>query len=547
MTVVLGREDQFRRTRRVRTTMPGIRENLTWDQRRLRHRLESSAPDFPTWQPVPERQRSCLPIASATRWPAERPHVVDLYAGRINRHAYLPGRTRSVAGGERTLVGGTVGPAQVRRPLAIIGAPTLVGRGSEEHYRALHPAPRPSYGRLRSRWGVSMSRASFALPVSRRGREGKEAVRAIGDSMLDLVQSLFIPSIYGTAHARVNASRRILMGAIAAVIVLAGASGTGFAGQQRYEAHDGETVESVASAFGVDPEAIRTSSYLPTGDSLASGQVIVIPEPGQSPADAAMMATEREGTSPFVEAAYWVESGDTLAGIADAYGVAPEAIAEFNGIADPANLIVGSRILIPFVAGESIAGDGAEAERDAPSVTVPGVGTHAQEHNLSCEYAAAYIATSAFGNGIPESTFLASVPVASNPHYGYRGNIDGWWGNTTDYGVYPEALVPVLSSWGFTGEVMYTAGDIAPLRAHIDAGHPVLVWLGFWGDTREVLSDQDTYSVFAGMHVVTVYGYDDAGVHVSDPARGSYGFYSWDVFVDMWSVIDGMSLAIYPQ
>lgn len=176
-----------------------------------------------------------------------------------------------------------------------------------------------------------------------------------------------------------------------------------------------------------------------------------------------------------------------------------------------------------------------------------GVGTHAQEHNLSCEFAAANIATSTFGNGIPESIFLAEVPLTSNPHYGYRGNIDGWWGNTVDYGVYPEALVPVLSEWEFAGDVMYTGGDIAPLMAQIDAGHPVMVWLGFWGNTREVLTDQDTYAVFSGMHVVTVYGYDDAGIYVSDPAHGAHGYYSWDVFTAMWSVIDGMSLAIYPQ
>lgn len=376
-------------------------------------------------------------------------------------------------------------------------------------------------------------------------------LRAFGGSIIDLVQSLFVPSVYGTVRPRVNASRRLLLGTIAAVIVLAGATGTGFAGQQRYEAQDGETVESVASSFGVDPEAIRRASYLPNGDALSNGQVIVIPEPGQSPSDAAMMAAQREGTSPFVKAAHWVESGDTLAGIAEAHGVSPEVIAGFNGITDPANLTIGSRVLIPFVAAESTTGHGAEARSEAgnggPSVVVPGVGTHVQEHNLSCEYAAAFIATSSFGNGIPEATFLSAVPVASNPHYGYRGNIDGWWGNTTDYGVYPEALVPVLSAAGFVGEVMYTGGETDPLKAHIDAGHPVLVWLGLWGNTREVLSDQDTYAVFAGMHVVTVYGYDDSGIYVSDPAHGSYEFHSWDAFVGMWSVIDGMSLAVYPQ
>lgn len=545
MTVVLGRQDQPERVENSRSAKTGIHSGLTWEQRRLRHRLDSSAQDYPTWQPMPDVPRFRAPVPLKGWSIGERPGVVGLYANRIDRHEHGPGRTRRVSDGERTLAGGVIGPAQVRRPLAIIAAPNRLGRGTEDHYRALHPLPSPAYGRLRSGVTLNVSRSSISLPASKRG--GAVAFHSCGASILDLVQSLFTPSGYGTAHARVNASRRILVGAVAAMIVLAGATGTGFAGQQRYEAQDGETVESVASAFGVDPEAIRTSSYLPNGDVLTNGQVVVIPEPGQGPSVAAMMAAEREGTSPFVEAAWWVESGDTLAAIAANYGVSAETIAEFNGISDPANLTVGSRILIPFVAGDSISGAGGEAGSGGPSVTVPGVGIHAQEHNLSCEYAAAYIATSAFGNGIPESTFLARVPLASNPHYGYRGNIDGWWGNTTDYGVYPEALVPVLSSWGYAADVMYTAGDIAPLTAHIDAGHPVLVWLGVWGDTREVLSDQDTYSVFAGMHVVTVHGYDDSGIYVSDPAHGTYEFHSWEAFIGMWSVIDGMSLAIYPR
>ena len=140
---------------------------------------------------------------------------------------------------------------------------------------------------------------------------------------------------------------------------------------------------------------------------------------------------------------------------------------------------------------------------------------YTQSRNLSCEYAATYAATTAFGAGVPEQVFIDSIPLASNPHYGYRGNIDGWWGNTTDYGIYAEALVPTLNANGFNGDVMYTGGDVAPLVSHLDAGHPVVVWLGFWGDTREVLNDQDTYSVFAGMHVVTVTGYNDAGVFVT--------------------------------
>jgi uncharacterized protein YvpB len=424
-----------------------------------------------------------------------------------------------------------------RRALAVISQPTMLGRGSREHYQALHPRTNPAYGRLRCGDAVARPREI----VLRRQAD----IRAGRSWVYQGLRSALYPLIAGSASSPMQATRRILIAAIAALIVLASAATGGFAGQQRYEVRDGDTVESVAATFGVDPASIRSASYLPTGDDLQAGQVIVIPEPGQSPTDAAQMAAANEGTSPWVATAHWIEAGETVASIAAIHGVSPDAIIAFNAIADTGNLTVGSRILIPAAAGgsaiESVPGVGA-----GPAVAVPGVTGYTQQRNLSCEYAAAHIATRAFGNAIPEEAFMAAIPLASNPHYGYRGNIDGWWGNTVDYGIYPEPLVPVLNAWGFAGEVMYTGGDTAPLTAQIDAGHPVMVWLGFWGDTRETLTDEDTYALFAGMHVVTVYGYDDGGVYVADPATGGTDYYTWDVFTSMWSVVDGMSLAIYP-
>jgi uncharacterized protein YvpB len=342
-------------------------------------------------------------------------------------------------------------------------------------------------------------------------------------------------------YPRFAAPRRLVMASLAALIIVAGAATSGLA-QQRYEVQPGETLESVAAKFGVDAEGIRRSSYMPNGDALSVGQVIVIPDVGQSPADAAAMASQLEGTSPWVMDAHWIDYGETLGSIGAAYGVAPEVLASFNGIPDPTNIIPGERILIPYEREDQTASTSVQG---APTVAVP-IANYAQGRNLSCEFAATYAATTAFGPGVHEQVFIDQVPQANNPHYGYRGNIDGWWGNTDDYGVYAEALVPVLNQNGFAGEVMYTEGDVAPLTAHLDAGHPVVVWLGFWGDTRQVLTDEDTYSVFAGMHVVTVYGYDDAGVYAMDPAKGTQVHYSWQTFQELWTVVDGMGLAVYP-
>ena len=167
-------------------------------------------------------------------------------------------------------------------------------------------------------------------------------------------------------------------------------------------------------------------------------------------------------------------------------------------------------------------------------------------YSLSCEYAAAYIATSAFGWGIPESAFIERIGISANPHWGYRGNIHGAWGGADDYGVYPEALVPTLNEFGFMADVFY-GGDASALTTRIDAGMPVMTWLGYFGDTAWVQEDEGAYLLAPGLHVVTVYGYDDWGVYVSNPGRGTLDYYAWGDFLSMWGVLDGMALAVAPM
>jgi uncharacterized protein YvpB len=177
------------------------------------------------------------------------------------------------------------------------------------------------------------------------------------------------------------------------------------------------------------------------------------------------------------------------------------------------------------------------------AVTIPEVGFYVQQRNLSCEYAAVYIATAAWGNGISEYATETTVGWSDNPHIGYRGNINGWWGNTYDYGVYAEPLSWALAQYGFVGEVAYTYGDPSWLTNEIAAGNPTIVWLGMWGDQSVY---EDGYRVVAGMHVMVAYGYDDGGIYLSDPATGGSRYYDWGTFEWMWGVMDGMSLSVYP-
>jgi uncharacterized protein YvpB/LysM repeat protein len=347
----------------------------------------------------------------------------------------------------------------------------------------------------------------------------------------------------------------------------------------------GDTLDSVAAEFGVDPAAILAASAVENPPSLAPAEIIVIPDPSESPDDAAWNASQQEGASPFVSGAHDVAPGETLASIAGVYGLDPWALATFNGLADIDTLYSGQRLRIPVTdaavdpaavelnattpiepaaetvetwangdvwvdeaqwTGEAVGGTDTSWEEPASGqVFAADVPAYNQMYSLSCEYAAAFIATSGFGWGVPESAFIERIGVSANPHWGYRGNIHGAWGGADDYGVYPEALVPTLNEFGFMADVFY-GGDASALTSRIDAGMPVMTWLGYFGDTAWVQEDEGAYLLAPGLHVVTVYGYDDGGVYVSNPGRGNFDYYAWGDFLSMWSVLDGMALAIAP-
>jgi uncharacterized protein YvpB len=227
-------------------------------------------------------------------------------------------------------------------------------------------------------------------------------------------------------------------------------------------------------------------------------------------------------------------------------GGMPLTITDSGGCGDnPGMVPIGAQIALPD-AGET-AQSGSQPISSTPMVDV-GVPTYTQQRNLSCEYAAAVIAMGAYGVWVSEYAFDDIVGWSDNPHWGYRGDITGWWGNTDDYGVYAEALVPALANFGFRGEVFYGQGNPNALTARLDAGLPVLVWVGLWGNDSfyQYAADGTTYKLAAGQHVVVAYGYDDSGVYVSDPAHGTKEFFTWGTFMTYWNVLDGMSLAVSP-
>ena len=238
---------------------------------------------------------------------------------------------------------------------------------------------------------------------------------------------------------------------------------------------------------------------------------------------------------------------DVLIG-GDYAGGMPVTITEDGGCDDNPGLVEVTGA-IP-IAAQGVSGDGwgagsAPATGGAVGAWVP---TYVQQRNLSCEYAGLVIAMGAFGTWVSEYEFDERVGWSANPHWGFRGDITGWWGNTEDYGVYAEPLAAALEDFGFWGHVFYGQGDASELMAQLDAGHPTLVWVGLWGNTSfyEQTEDGTPYKLAAGQHVVVAYDYDDGGVYVSDPALGATRYYDWGTFMWMWNALDGMALAVGP-
>jgi len=95
----------------------------------------------------------------------------------------------------------------------------------------------------------------------------------------------------------------------------------------------GETLFSIAQAYGVTVEAIAAANGLTYPYLIYVGQELVIPEVGE--------------VTPVAGQVYVVQYGDTLYSIASRFNTTPEAIAAANNLPDMNTIYVGQRLVIP--------------------------------------------------------------------------------------------------------------------------------------------------------------------------------------------------------
>jgi LysM repeat protein len=124
----------------------------------------------------------------------------------------------------------------------------------------------------------------------------------------------------------------------------------------------GETLSTIAQAFGTSVSAIVQANGLASADLIWVGQRLVIPSAGSG--DAAARTSAATTASGRV---YTVKRGDTLGSIARSLGVSSSAIVQANGISNPDLLYVGQKLVIP--GGSSTGGSSAPAPRPTANTT----------------------------------------------------------------------------------------------------------------------------------------------------------------------------------
>lgn len=124
---------------------------------------------------------------------------------------------------------------------------------------------------------------------------------------------------------------------------------------QTHTVQAGETLLSIAQAYGVDMQMLIDLNGLTDPDSLYVGQILTIVPPSEP---AIIPTPLPEDTAPtFSSNIHVVQAGETLFRIATSYGLTVQELAAANGIVDPTVIYVGQTLIIPNLPETSAALD----------------------------------------------------------------------------------------------------------------------------------------------------------------------------------------------
>lgn len=189
----------------------------------------------------------------------------------------------------------------------------------------------------------------------------------------------------------------------------------------------------------------------------------------------------------------------------------------------------------------------AQGEALPDSAYITGVYGHAQGYSLSCESRSAADLAAYWGVSFTETEFLEALPEADNPDEGFVGYAGDAWGFIPpySYGVHAGPVASTLQAFGLEAKA-YRDLSWDDLRAEINAGRPVIVWVigQMWAGTPVEYEAQDGSSavVAAYEHTMILTGYSSDAIQVVDAYSGQYQSYWLKTFLNSWGVLGNMAV-----
>ncbi len=188
------------------------------------------------------------------------------------------------------------------------------------------PTPEPFRHTVKANETLSSIAAQYGVNPNRL----IELNNILNPDALQVGQELLIPGMTAPAGAGSNAQ-----GDAATAAPGSGATTTDAQQLVTHVVQPGETLGSIAALYGVNAADISAVNGITNPNLLRAGQQLVIPG-----------VTQRQ----MLEArstVHVVQSGESLSGIAQQYGVTMQAIMAANELSDPNTIMVGQRLLIP--------------------------------------------------------------------------------------------------------------------------------------------------------------------------------------------------------
>jgi LysM repeat protein len=122
-----------------------------------------------------------------------------------------------------------------------------------------------------------------------------------------------------------------------------------------YTVKPGDRLGDIAARYGTTASAIVRANNLASADVIYPGQRLTIPAGGSSTGGASG-ATSAPAPATSAKKYHTVQPGETLAKIAQTYGVSASAISAANGLSNVDLIRVGQQLLIPGGSGSSGSG-----------------------------------------------------------------------------------------------------------------------------------------------------------------------------------------------